>query len=165
MPPATGPLNVLSPDAESVFQSRVAAGIPVHRAGSLSELHAVLESLRGPGSVRDHRSLDLVGHSTAGHHLLRLGTTPVDMLDPAVARFFRALAGTELLPALGIIALRLLGCQTAVTDAGRRTVRMLSRTLRLPVYGTLVPLLDSHWRVDGFDPTFSHVLVEAAQLS
>jgi hypothetical protein len=106
-----------------------------------------------------------MGHSTAGHHLLRLGTTPIDRLDRAVTRFFRALATAVLLPALGIVAVRLLGCQTAVTDAGHRTVRMLSRTLRLPVYGTLVPLLDNQWRTDGFDPAFAHVLIEASELS
>ena len=34
--------------------------------------------------------------------------------------------------------MRLLGCQTAVTEAGRRTVRMLAQVLRLPVYGRVV---------------------------
>jgi hypothetical protein len=65
---------------------------------------------------------------------------------------------------LGIGAVRLLGCQTAVTDAGQRTIRLLSRALRLPVYGTLVTLHASHWQADGFNPAFSHVLVEASQL-
>ena len=31
------------------------------------------------------------------------------------------------------------------TDAGQRTLRMLSQTLRLPVFGTLAPLLKSHF--------------------
>ena len=63
------------------------------------------------------------------------------MLDPAVARFFRALADTRLLPRLQIAAVRLLGCQTAVTNSGQRTMRMLAQTLRLPIYGTQKPLL------------------------
>jgi hypothetical protein len=65
---------------------------------------------------------------------------------------------------LGIVAVRLLGCETAVTDTGRRTLRMLARTLDLPVFGTLVPLLKSHSNADGFSPAFSHILVEASTL-
>jgi hypothetical protein len=53
---------------------------------------------------------------------------------------------------LGIGAVRLLGCETAVTGAGQRTVRVLSRALRMPAYGTLVPLHGSHWQADGFKP-------------
>jgi hypothetical protein len=40
--------------------------------------------------------LDLIGHSTRDHHLLRLGDDPIDTLDPAVARFFRAPASDRL---------------------------------------------------------------------
>ena len=54
-------------------------------------------------------TLDLIGHSTRGHHLLRLGQTPIDMLDPQVASFFRALARAGLLPRLQVTAVRLLG--------------------------------------------------------
>ena len=62
------------------------------------------------------------------------------------------------------MAVRLLGCETAVTEAGQRTLRMLAQTLRLPVYGTRVPLLKSHSDAAGFNPVFSHLLAEAAQL-
>jgi hypothetical protein len=105
---------------------------------------------------------DLLGHSTRGHRLLRLGDTPIDMLDPTVARFFQALASVRLLPRLGVTAVRLLGCETAVTDAGQRTLRMLAHTLRLPVFGTLKPLLKSHSNANGFNPAFTHLLTEAA---
>jgi hypothetical protein len=155
---------VMSPDAEPVFRRGVARYTTVCRAGSLPELRDVLESLRGQ-PYGGARSLDLLGHSTSGHHLLRLGRTPIDMLNPVVARFFRALAADDLLPALGIAAVRLLGCETAVTDAGHRTIRMLARTLGLPVFGTLVPLIDRHWRADIFNPAFAHVLVEASELT
>ena len=160
------PLTVMSPDTEQVYRSRPERCASAHRASSLAELRAILESLRGkaaaPGALR---SLDLLGHSTSGHHLLRLGSTPIDMLDPVVARFFRAQATADLMSSLGIRTVRLLGCQTAVTDAGQRTIRMLSRALRMPVYGTLVPLHGSHWQADGFNPAFARILVEAAQLS
>ena len=86
------------------------------------------------------------------------------MLDQQVARFFRALDAERLLDRLQIVAVRLLGCQTAVTDAGQRTLRMLSQTLRLPVFGTLRPLLKSHSNAAGFNPAFSHILIEASAL-
>jgi len=42
---------------------------------------------------------------------------------------------------------------------------MLARTLRLPVYGTRVPLTKSHSTADGFDLACAHILVEASALS
>jgi hypothetical protein len=165
MGPVLRPLNIMSPDAEPVYRGRAVRCTDAHHASSLAELRAVLESLQGKtGSLGCLRTLDLLGHSTSGHHLLRLGKTPIDMLDPYVARFFRAQSTAELLSSLGIGAVRLLGCQTAVTDAGQRTIRMLSHALRMPAYGTLVPLHGSHWQADGFNPAFVHVLVEASQL-
>jgi hypothetical protein len=59
----------------------------------------------------------------------------------------------------------LLGCETAVTDAGQRTLRMLSQTLRLAVFGTCKPLLKSHSDSAGFNPAFAHILVEASALT
>jgi hypothetical protein len=57
---------------------------------------------------------------------------------------------------------RLLGCETAVTDSGRRTLRMLARTLGMPVSGTLAPLLKSHSDHNGFKPAYAHLLAEAS---
>lgn len=102
--------------------------------------------------------LDLIGHSTRGHRLLRLGRTPIDMLDRGVARFFAGLAAEGVLDRHNVVAVRLLGCQTAVTDPGRRTLRMLSRVLGVATYGTLVPLLKSHSDAAGLSPRFGHVL-------
>ena len=134
----------------------------MHHAGSLPQLRSVLES--GLEPVAGPCTLDLIGHSTAGHHLLRLGRTPIDMLDRSVAGFFEELAAAGLLPGLGITAVRLLGCETAATDAGRRTLRLLSATLRLPVYGTSKPLMKSHSDARGFRPVFAHLLVGHDQL-
>jgi hypothetical protein len=161
---ATRSLNVASPDcAEQFFAGRAARCVDLHHAGSLPELRQVLERHRADAT--SPTTLDLIGHSTRHHHLLRLGGTPIDMLDRGVARFFHALADDTLLERLGVVAVRLLGCETAVTDGGRRTLRMLARTLRLPVYGTLVQLTKSHSTAEGFDPTFAHILVEASALS
>jgi hypothetical protein len=157
------PLNVASPDcAEAFFAGRVARCAGLRHAGSLPELRAVLESL--PGDPAVPVTLDLIGHATRGHRLLRLGATPVDMLDPHVADFFAGVARAGLLPRWHVTAVRLLGCETAVTDAGQRTMRMLAAVLGRPVFGTRVPLLKSHSNAAGFDPAFRHVLVEAAEL-
>jgi len=153
-------LNVVSPDcAEEFFAGRAARVVPMRHASSLPQLWDVLvEELE---AVERPRTLDLIGHSTSGHHLLRLGRTRIDMLDRAVAGFFQDLAVAGLLPRLGISAVRLLGCETAVSEAGQRTLRLLSATLGLPVYGTSKPLMKSHSDAQGFHPAFSHLLVEA----
>jgi hypothetical protein len=155
-------LNVISPDAEGLFFGPVARCADLQRAGSLAELRAVLE--RRPGGPASPLTLDLIGHSTRDHHLLRLGDDPLDMLDPIVARFFRAVADARLLPRLGVAAVRLLGCETAVSSCGQRTMRLLARTLQLPVFGATRPLMKSHYDERGFSPAFARVLVEASEL-
>jgi len=155
------PLNVASPDcAEDFFAGPAARCFFLWRAAGLAELREVLDHcLDLPARPS---TLDLIGHSTRGHRLLRLGQTPIDMLDPRVSAFFRELAQAGPLPRLQVTAVRLLGCETAVTDAGQRTLRMLSHTLRLPVSGTRKPLLKSHSNSAGFDPAFAHLLTEAS---
>ena len=152
-------LNIISPDAEGLFFGAAARCTVLHRASSLADLRALLEASIGV-SVSS-LTVDLIGHSTRDHHLLRLGDTAINMLDPAVAHFFQSLARDHLLKRLGVAALRLLGCETAVTPSGRRTMRLLARTLGIPVFGTTKPLMKSHYDRLGFNPTFSHILVEA----
>jgi len=108
--------------------------------------------------------MDLIGHSTRDHHFLRLGDTAIDMLDPVVARFFQSVAGDRLLPRLQVVSVRLLGCETAVSPGGRRTLRLLARTLRVPVFGTTRQIGKSHYDEIGFNPVFAGVLVEASQV-
>jgi hypothetical protein len=157
-------INIASPDcAEAFFAGRAPRCVNLQSAGSLAELREALDEHRRDDPVSP-AMLDLIGHSTRDHHLLRLGDTPIDMLDHRVAGFFGGLARSGVLPRLHIGAVRLLGCETAVTDSGQRTVRMLAQTLRLPVFGTLKPLLKSHSTVDGFDPAFHHLLIEASDL-
>jgi hypothetical protein len=126
MPVRVLPLNIISPDAEEVYFGPIVRCVNLHRANSLGDLRAVLEQrLGGPTSPV---TLDLMGHSTRDHHLLRLGDDRIDMLDPFVARFFRSLADEHLLPRLEVVAMRLLGCETAVSPGGKRTLRLLART-------------------------------------
>jgi hypothetical protein len=49
------------------------------------------------------------------------------MLDPVVARFFRSLADEHRLSRLEVVAVRLLGCETAVSPCGKRTLRLLAQ--------------------------------------
>jgi len=153
-------LNVISPDVEELFFGEVARCADLHRASSLAELRAVLEGRLGIPALPV--TLDLIGHSTRDHHLLRLGDDRIDMLDPVVARFFRSVADDHLLSRLDVVAVRLLGCETAVSASGKRTMRLLARTLRVPVFGTIKPLMKSHYEKLGFNPAFAHVLVEAS---
>src|SRR5262245_26355693 len=162
MPGRVATLNIISPDAEDVFLGAVARCVNLHRASSLAELQDVLEQqLELPAQPI---ILDLMGHSTRDHHLLRMGATVIDMLNPVVARFFRKIAEDRLLSRLEVSAVRLLGCETAVTPAGKRTLRLLARTLRLPVFGAIKPLGKSHHDELGFNPAFNRVLVEASEL-
>jgi len=92
------PLNVASPDcAEDFFAGPVARCAILWRAAGLAELREVLE--RCLDLPARPSTLDLIGHSTRGHRLLRLGQSPIDMLDLQVASFFRALAQAACCPA------------------------------------------------------------------
>jgi len=152
-------LNIISPDAQSLFFGTVARCEVLHPAGSLADLRALLEANLG-ASARP-LTIDLIGHSTREHHLLRLGDTAINMFDPVVARFFQTLADDHLLQRLGVAVVRLLGCETAVTPSGRRTMRLLASTLGVSVFGATKPLMKSHYDKLGFNPAFAHILVEA----
>ena len=160
MPGRVTSLNIISPDCEELFFGAVARCADLHRASSLADLRAVLERrLDGPPIT-----LDLIGHSTRDHHLLRLGDTAIDMLDTVVAWFFRSMADDHLLTRLEVVAVRLLGCETAASSSGKRTLRLLAHTLRVPVFGAMKPLMKSHYDQLGFNPAFGNVLVEASEL-
>jgi hypothetical protein len=58
----------------------------------------------------------------------------------------------------------LLGCDAAVSPSGRRTLRLLARTLGLPVFGSVKPLMKSHYDERGFNAAFAHILVEASEV-
>lgn len=109
--------------------------------------------------------LDLIGHSTRDHQFLRIGETAIDMYRPFVARVFQTVRNENLLETLGVIGVRLLGCTTAGRPTGQRTMRRLSRTLGVPVYGSMKALMPSHYTPDGFNPKFEHILVEASQVA
>jgi hypothetical protein len=110
------------------------------------------------------KTLDLVGHSTPAS-LLDLGGWVIDRCNPIVTAFFRELADHDVLPRLGIASVRLLGCGTASTQRARDTVIALADIIGLPVLGTTGLVHAGHFRRDGFDPTWSCLLVDARELA
>lgn len=110
------------------------------------------------------KTLDLVGHSVAGTSVLQLGNWVIDVARPGVSAFFRELADHDVLPRLGIHAVRLLGCRTAESQQARRTVCALSEVLGLEVYGTTGLLFANHYNVHGFDDAWRFLVVGASDL-
>lgn len=151
---------ICSDGLEEMMSSAPESCVGRHRVGSLREMRDVLASL--PTAEAAH-SLDLMGHSTRDMHLLRFGKTVVDMADVRIATFFDTLR-REHLGRLRIEAVRLLGCETAVTIVGQRTMRALARTLGVRVLGSRKPLYKTHYAPDGFCPAFQTALIEATEL-
>jgi hypothetical protein len=111
------------------------------------------------------KTLDLVGHSCAGTNQLLLGDWLIDGSHRAVKAFFRGLADNEVLPRLGVYAVRLLGCQTADTEAARATICRIADILGVEVYGTHRQLLYSgHYNEAGFRDDCAHMLIGANDL-
>jgi hypothetical protein len=156
-------IHVLSreTDAFTLRLQRVLAHF--HQVGSLAELRDLLAAMPAPEGP-EPAVLDLMGHSTTAAKLLRLGKSVVDMYDWRVQAYFERLARDRILPRLGVVAVRLLGCETAVEVGGQHTVRRLASTLGVRVYGSKKALMKSHYSAGGFDPHFAHILVEAAQV-
>lgn len=101
-------------------------------------LHASAAS--APEAPPTPKTLDLIGLSTPDRSLLVLGAWVIDMESKAVRAFFRELAELEVLPRLGITAVRLLGARTAETRPGRETITKLAELLGVEVLGTRGPL-------------------------
>jgi hypothetical protein len=127
----------------------------------LEELFGKLLAVPGPVTAK---TLDLVGHSTPGKSLLSLGDWVLDSANPVVTAFFRELADHEVLPRLGVFAMRLLGCETARTDDGRATICALADLLGVEVYGTRSLIYSAHYDAHGFKREWGAALVGSADL-
>lgn len=154
------PITVIGRQPDPVLSELIARCASVVYVDALADLRPVLEQAAAR-SAGGPCALDLVGHSTGPAHLLRLGDTIIDMIDPAVDRWFRELARDHLPARAGVVALRLIGCQTAVASAARRTLQRLADAVGLPVFGTTKLLTRSHFNAGGFDPIFDHILAAA----
>lgn len=156
-------INIVSNIGDSVMLEMEARCRQCYRAGSLAEMRKVLVVMPTP-ETREAVTLDLIGHSATAAKLLQLGESTIDMCDRQVETFFRELVRDRILPRLGVVQLRLLGCHTAVEPGGLHTLRRLAATLRMPVFGTTKALFKSHYIASGFNPCFVHTLVEAAAI-
>lgn len=156
------PLNIVSAQALETVPAAMLRAPTTFVATSLADVTRAIEAQRARPRVAA-LAIDLVGHSTRDHRLLRLGASTIDALDGGVLRFFERIAQSGILGDLRVVCLRLLGCETALSPSGQRTMRLLSAVLRIPVYGARKRLSRMHHTAIGFDPRFQHVLVEAAR--
>lgn len=126
-----------------------------------SELEASLNLLAGAYTIArpSHKTLDLIGHATADRGLLELGDFVIDGESRVTRAFFRELADHEVFERLGVRAVRLLGCATATTEAGRATLVALADIIGLPVYGTSASLSEAHYDREGLRDVCAHLLV------
>ncbi|MEJ7596727.1 MAG: hypothetical protein WKG01_02355 [Kofleriaceae bacterium] len=129
------------------------------------DLEAVLgQLLAGTTMTSKPKTLDLVGHSAPGSSLLKLGDWVIDASRVAVTAFFRELNDNNVLPRLGIYAVRLLGCHTAETPQGRSTICALSNILGVEVFGTRHLIYSAHYDARGFRDDCNHALVCSSDL-
>jgi hypothetical protein len=128
------------------------------------DVEAVLGRLLACDGPRAPKTLDLIGHSTPSSCLLQLGEWVIDATSPTVTAFFRELADLEVLPRLGIHAVRLLGCKTAETAQARATICALSDILGVEVYGTSGLVFSAHYDALGFQNAWRFLLIGSSDL-
>jgi hypothetical protein len=92
-------------------------------------------------------SLDLVAHARRG--VVQLGDWSVDGGDKA-ALLRQCMQN---LPGVTLSEIRLLGCNTAVTEGGQAAMRALADVFGVPVKGTLVPISSADFSPAGFSAT------------
>jgi hypothetical protein len=129
-----------------------------------ADLEAALGTLLACEGHRTPKTLDLIGHSTPNGALLQLGDWVIDASSPTVTAFFRELADLDVLPRLGVYAVRLLGCKTAETAQARSTICALSDILGLEVYGTTGLIFSAHYEKTGFSSDWRFLLVGSSDL-
>ena len=129
-----------------------------------SDLERLLGNLLACDAPITPKTLDLVGHSTANRSLLMLGDWVIDAARASVTSFFRGLADQDVLPRLGVQAVRLLGCLTADTGHARWTICTLADILGMEVYGTKDLIFSMHYDRGGFAHERRYVLIGASEL-
>jgi len=129
-----------------------------------ADVEEVLSRLMLSKEPRTPKTLDLIGHSTPGTSLLQLGDWVIDASSSTVTSFFRGLADHDVLPRLGVHAVRLLGCKTTETAQARATICRLSDILGLEVYGTTGLLYSAHYNANGFSGDWKFLLVGSSDI-
>jgi hypothetical protein len=115
-----------------------------------ADVETVLSLLAREATSSIPRSLDLIGHSTPDHSLLVLGDWVIDGTRSKVSSFFRGLADAEVFARLGIQSIRLLGCETAVTQIGRASITAIAEVTNVECFGTLQVIDATSYDADGY---------------
>jgi len=142
----------------------IAHSVTVDGRGLLEALFGRLLAEVERGATITSKTLDLIGHTRTSAQLLTLGDWVIDAAHPTTAAFFRGLAEHEVLPRLGVHALRLLGCSSAATPQARATICKLGDLLGLEVYGATQLLYAGHYDAGGFCERWRFLLVGASDL-
>lgn len=164
---AASHLSVITRQADyelARIQDIITHKVLVDGRGDLEQLLCELLAEVARGETPKTKTLDLIGHATPGKSLLQLGGWVIDAASPTVSAFFRELADHDVLPTLGIYAVRLLGCQTADTGQGRSTICTLSKILGLEVFGTTQLIYSAHYDSSGYRDNCHHALACASDL-
>jgi hypothetical protein len=160
-------LSVISAESDPELArtaQRIAASVRVAGQSSFEQLvNDLLCAWDGAAPIAP-KTLDLFGHSTAANGLLRLGDWVIDAEDAETMAFLRGLAVREVMPRLGIRAVRLLACSTAVSPRGRATICDIANVVGVEVFGTKQLLYDEHHDEHGFRDAWSFLLVSASEL-
>jgi hypothetical protein len=157
-------LSVITRHADSELariQDAIAHAVRVDDRSDVERMFGELLAIEHPVVPK---TLDLIGHSTADSSLLKLGDWVIDAANAAVTAFFHELADLDVLPRLGVYAVRLLGCQTAETEHGRATMCALSDIIELEVYGTTDLIFASHYDRHGFKDDRDFVLTSSTDV-
>lgn len=142
----------------------ITSSVRIDGRAELDELLGHLLAASDAAASIAPKTLDLIGHSTAGSALLRLGDWAIDAASSTVTAFFRELADHDVLPRLGVHAVRLLACRTTEAAEGRATVCTLANILGVEVFGTSHLLYDVHYDGHGFRQAWEFLLVGSSDL-
>jgi len=149
-------------DAEaSRLQALLVDHVPIDGRSTLEAVLGRLVHAVGPEAPAP-KTLDLIGHSTPDG-LLRLGDWVIDGESSKVTAFFRNIADLDVLPRIGVTALRLLGCSTAVGARARNTMQIVAGLLGLEVYGTTSPIYNLHYDEHGYGHAWRFLLAAASE--
>lgn len=161
-------ISVITRRADSELariQDLVTNRVLVDGRADLEELLSrLLDAARATPITMPPKTLDLIGHSIPVSSLLQLGDWILDAESPTLLAFFRGLADLDVLPRLGVHAVRLLGCNTAATPAGRRTITTLADILGLEVHGTSNMIYGGHYDEHGFAHRWRFLLVSSSDI-
>lgn len=141
-------LNISHSNPDSILTKALDAIMPPHDEfrveGDMGTdgVEGVIKGVLRQGSNADFVMLDLIAHASSDG-ILQLGAW-------AVSSGQQLAISLRKLPALKLCGIRLLGCNTAATDAGRDAMRFLAGQFRTCVWGATGPIGAKHFTSDGF---------------